>query len=282
MLDNWTTEDLSIGQVAKIHNISPKMLRYWDRIGVLKPANTDEITGYRYYSTEQFHVLNFIVYMRSMGLSYDEIKAGLKDINRQSLQDLLDSQIVLTEQKILDYKTVKSRLENLREELIAAKKIDQTGKVKIVHYPDRKIVSIKGQIRTRLEFENYLMKLELKTGNDSRLLVPRVGLLMDKDDFKSGNYDAYKGLFVFQEDFNSAYEYVQIVPGGFFANIYKWGRTEDSSGALRQIHDFIDENNLKITGDIMRRVVAAGMRQGENGHLAEFMVPVDDSAQRLL
>ena len=64
--------------------------------------------------------------------------------------------------------------------------------------------------------------------------------------------------------------------------ITKWGRTEDSSGALRQIHDFIDENNLKITGDIMRRVVAAGMRQGENGHLAEFMVPVDDSAQRLL
>ena len=46
MIENWTTENILIGQMAKMHNVSAKMLRYRDKIGILKPAETNEINGY--------------------------------------------------------------------------------------------------------------------------------------------------------------------------------------------------------------------------------------------
>lgn len=43
----------SIGEVSKITGIHIKALRYYDRIGVFRPAYTDENSGYRYYRFEQ-------------------------------------------------------------------------------------------------------------------------------------------------------------------------------------------------------------------------------------
>ena len=44
---------LSIGKVAKLKNVSIKSLRYYDEIGIFKPALTDHTTGYRYYKESQ-------------------------------------------------------------------------------------------------------------------------------------------------------------------------------------------------------------------------------------
>ena len=41
---------LSIGEFSKICKVTVKTLRYYDRIGLLKPVHVDDMTGYRYYS----------------------------------------------------------------------------------------------------------------------------------------------------------------------------------------------------------------------------------------
>lgn len=52
---------LSIGEVAKLKGVSVKSLRYYDSIGILKPACVNETTGYRYYMPEQMIVLDVIL-----------------------------------------------------------------------------------------------------------------------------------------------------------------------------------------------------------------------------
>ena len=42
---------LTIGQMAKLNNISTQALRYYDQIGLLKPRFYDEDNKYRYYRT---------------------------------------------------------------------------------------------------------------------------------------------------------------------------------------------------------------------------------------
>lgn len=37
MSDGWTRDRLTVGEVAKLHNIPAKTLRYWDEIGLFKP-----------------------------------------------------------------------------------------------------------------------------------------------------------------------------------------------------------------------------------------------------
>lgn len=52
---------LSISEFAKLRNVHPKSLRYYERIGALIPAYTDPDTGYRYYALEQLVEMDMIL-----------------------------------------------------------------------------------------------------------------------------------------------------------------------------------------------------------------------------
>jgi len=62
-----------IGDFSKLSMVSVKALRYYDEIGLLKPARVDDFTGYRYYSASQLTRLNRILVMKDMGLSLEQI-----------------------------------------------------------------------------------------------------------------------------------------------------------------------------------------------------------------
>ena len=42
-----------IGDFSNLGQISVRMLRHYDQLGLLKPEKVDLISGYRYYSIEQ-------------------------------------------------------------------------------------------------------------------------------------------------------------------------------------------------------------------------------------
>ena len=63
---------LSIGEMAKLSRVNIKSLRYYDRIGVLKPAFTDEETGYRYYLPAQLGILEAIRFCIDVGIPLKE------------------------------------------------------------------------------------------------------------------------------------------------------------------------------------------------------------------
>jgi DNA-binding transcriptional MerR regulator len=50
-----------IGDFSKIAQVSGRLLRYYDEIGLLGPEFTDPQTGYRYYSARQLPRLNRIL-----------------------------------------------------------------------------------------------------------------------------------------------------------------------------------------------------------------------------
>ena len=43
----------SIGEFSRIAQVSGRLLRYYDQLGLFKPAQTDPETGYRFYSATQ-------------------------------------------------------------------------------------------------------------------------------------------------------------------------------------------------------------------------------------
>lgn len=69
---------LKIGDFSKLSRISVRMLRHYDEIGVLRPAQVDRFTGYRYYGEEQLIVAGRIQSLRDMGFSLAEIREMLE------------------------------------------------------------------------------------------------------------------------------------------------------------------------------------------------------------
>jgi effector-binding domain-containing protein len=62
-----------IGDFSRLTHITVKALRYYDEIGLLKPVKVDQFTGYRYYSAEQLPRLNYILALKDLGLSLEDI-----------------------------------------------------------------------------------------------------------------------------------------------------------------------------------------------------------------
>ena len=65
---------LQIGEFARLSRISVRMLRHYDRHGLLRPAKQDGQTGYRRYTVSQLAAANCITTLRDLGFTVREIK----------------------------------------------------------------------------------------------------------------------------------------------------------------------------------------------------------------
>ena len=77
-----------IGEFSKLTQVSTRMLRYYDEMGLLKPAKIDSLTGYRMYSAEQISTLNRIIYLRDSGFNVAEIALALNYSNNAIIEQL--------------------------------------------------------------------------------------------------------------------------------------------------------------------------------------------------
>ena len=68
----WT-----IGQFSRMTMLSARMLRHYDRIGLLSPGDVDPWNGYRYYSEAEFAPAMVLRRLREAGLGLDEIAVAL-------------------------------------------------------------------------------------------------------------------------------------------------------------------------------------------------------------
>ncbi|WP_030022875.1 MerR family transcriptional regulator [Streptomyces monomycini] len=69
----------TIGEFAGHGRVSARMLRHYDTIGLLRPARTDPVTGYRYYEAGQLARLNRIIALKDLGFSLQQVTAILDE-----------------------------------------------------------------------------------------------------------------------------------------------------------------------------------------------------------
>ncbi|MER7914807.1 MULTISPECIES: MerR family transcriptional regulator [unclassified Streptomyces] len=68
-------ELLTIGAFARVSRLSPKALRLYDELALLRPARVDPETGYRYYAAGQLGRARLVAWLRRLGMPLAEIRA---------------------------------------------------------------------------------------------------------------------------------------------------------------------------------------------------------------
>lgn len=95
------------GQFAKLANVSERTIRYYDKIGLLKPSFVME-NGYRQYSDLDLLKLQKILSLKHLGFSIEEIFPMV--IDNTDLKESFDLQIDLIEDKMSHLQSLKDAL----------------------------------------------------------------------------------------------------------------------------------------------------------------------------
>lgn len=146
-----------IGEFAKFCGVSAKTLRFYDEVGVLRPASVDPRTGYRRYLPQQLEQLASILALKNLGMPLAQVREftanrGASGDRRAILNDLKRTieHNIQTATRSLDW--IHAALDELDKGLSPISVI-------VKRRPSVRIASIRVKIRNYAEvsrFENEL------------------------------------------------------------------------------------------------------------------------------
>ncbi|WP_331710676.1 MerR family transcriptional regulator [Gordonia sp. 852002-51296_SCH5728562-b] len=103
-----------IGEVSRHSGVSVRMLRHYDRLGLVRPA-TRTAGGYRDYSPDDIARLFRVVGLRALGVSLAGIKTLLDTPGTAEPADLVDELIAKTRQRITRETALLTRLTRIAD-----------------------------------------------------------------------------------------------------------------------------------------------------------------------
>jgi len=90
--------EYTVKKLAALAGVSPRTLRFYDEIGLLKPQRINS-SGYRIYTTAQADKLQQILYYRELGMDLEEIKTLMYSNSYNPAHALHDHLIKLKEKR---------------------------------------------------------------------------------------------------------------------------------------------------------------------------------------
>ncbi len=102
-----------ISRFSILTRLSPRMLRHYDKLGILKPAAVDNVNGYRYYTDEQVLDAMEIVRLKRYDFSLDEIKMILKKDDANYFKAKLEAKIDTLDKAMGNQASVMEEMESL-------------------------------------------------------------------------------------------------------------------------------------------------------------------------
>jgi DNA-binding transcriptional MerR regulator len=103
-----------IGRFSKICRLSVSSLRYYDELGLLRPALVDPDSSYRYYRLSQVRVAETIRLLRALDMPLEEVQHYLGERDPLAARDLLNRHQRRMEERVEEGQRILSYLRRLQ------------------------------------------------------------------------------------------------------------------------------------------------------------------------
>ena len=237
-----------IGEFSKLSNITVKMLRHYDEIGLLKPIRVDDITNYRYYSSSQLETASMINTYKSLGFSLKIIKTLIE--NKNGEEDLLSYYKIRIQE-------IKEEQENLKKQVKLLEEASKMNKsLNMIKYkaiesiiPERNIISLRKTVESYYDEEvlwNEIYEF-IKENNIVPIYDGYTMALYHDDEYKEKNVDIEIQITVEEmgEDIGD-FKFFRTKEENIVSITFS-GSYEKMPKVAEVIAFYIEQNNLKIT-----------------------------------
>lgn len=135
-----------IGEFSRLVRVSPRMLRHYEKCGLLYPAEIDRFTGYRQYGAGQIPLLANIVRLRDMGFSIDEIGDVLPHLDDHAYMDRILRTKMAEVKSTIEAEQEKLELLMQMSDTVRKERNIMVYEVKLEKLPAVKVLSLRGII----------------------------------------------------------------------------------------------------------------------------------------
>lgn len=241
-----------IGEVAKMFHISMGTLRHYEQAGLLTPEYTDPDTGYRYYGTRQFELLNTIRYLRVLDFPLAQIKAFLDNRDTDVIEEKLvhQKEVIARKQKELELisRKIDHRLEQLRDSL----------------HP-----------KTYLDLENSIRKL-VENQKESLVFMGKIGIGISKEQLSQKSFQDYDRIFLLLDQEDRYDGETETFPRQTCVTIRFCGSHREAPAYYQKLLAYIEEKKLCITGFSRETtLIDYGITNNTDKFVTEIQIPVN-------
>jgi DNA-binding transcriptional MerR regulator len=106
---------LTIGDFSRVTFLSVKTLRHYHRAGLLEPAEVDQVTGYRRYTSAQIPIAQVIRRFRDLDMPLDDIGRVLRAPDQTTRSQLIAAHLTRLEETLAETQRAVASLRDLIE-----------------------------------------------------------------------------------------------------------------------------------------------------------------------
>ena len=266
---------LKIGEFSKLSRVSIRMLRHYDDIGLLKPAEIDDFTGYRYYREEQLFIIGRITSLKDMGFALAEIIKILDNYDDKEKMDafLSERQKELSKlSKETEYKLM--LLETARKRL--RKEQNMSFDVTVKTIPERYAATVH-MVIPRYEDEGIAWNM---MGECKEPLIPAdpcyaIAEFLD-DEFKEENVEIVVSKAVKGKYQDTEHVKFKTLPAVKVASCIIKGNYDQIGEAYATVASWIKANRYKMNGPMFNIYhVSPAQTQNPEEYVTEACFPID-------
>lgn len=268
---------LSITELAKLRKVTSETLRYYDRIGLMKPVYVDPDTKYRYYSIRQYERLGTIKELRQLGMSIEDVMDYFNDRNLKKSKRILAHHHQLLQEEIrrkMLLSKILSRKLHFLDELSPPPVSDVVFEC---YFPKRYIITFDEPAGGPREHAYAFTKLEWYLDETAPILASdRVGVYADGRLLEKSEDYIPSVPMLFVEDGDIQSEYKQEIPAGqYICMYYHDSGLEEYNPSFELIKDYLRVHDLEINGRIFQIYkIDVTLTSNPKEALMEIQVPV--------
>lgn len=265
----------SIGDVAKLFHLSVSSLRHYEAAGLLQPEWVDPQTGYRYYSTRQFEVLNTIRYLRALDMPLPEIADFLRDRDVGRMEEKLRLQRETVIRKQQELRRIERKIENRLQQLHTAQTCP-LDTVELVEAAACRIVWIESSMKIEgyLDMETWIRKLD-SSDVEAVVFLGKVGVSLSGEHLRQGRYTPYDGIFLVLDEEDNYNGEVQQLPQALCVRIRFRGSHAQAPEQYEKLTAYIAAHQMEVAG-FSREItmIDYGLTNDLQKFITEISIPV--------
>lgn len=264
---------LSIGAFSKISKVSANALRYYDEIGLIKPAMVNHDNGYRYYSTEQLRTILMISKLKSYQLSLEEISEVMqKPEDDRLLLSLIQQKRRDTYQKLHQLNAVMQRMDqdimNLERGISIMSYLDQI-EVQLKETEPKNILYIRKIMSTK-DFGLYYSQL-LETIEREKLTIigAPINIFHLEEEFDPDSYDNEIAIPV-----KETVSGTRVLPGGLCAMVVLKGPYTELPSVYAKLQQWVGKEKYTPAGDAYEVYISDPHTTAPKDNVTEVYLPI--------